>query len=162
VAPPLADGLGLPLLAKDTIKEALLVSWPAADVDDSRRTGGAAMEIMFALAREFPGGAVLEANFHRSLAVGPIGALPGRTVEVFCRCRREVALQRYRERAAGRHGGHFDDRRTDADIWHDEVSRPVGGDGGGDWPVLEIDTNAPVDVEEVLARIGSVAEGPAA
>lgn len=160
LAPALAAGLGLPLLAKDTIKEALLASWPAEDVDDSRRTGGAAMEIMFALAGEFPGGAVLEANFHRSLSAGPIGALPGRAVEVFCRCRKEVALERYRERAASRHGGHFDDSRTDADIWHDDVSQPVGGDG--DWPVLEIDTNLPVDVEQVLARVGRVAEAPSA
>jgi glucokinase len=158
LAPALAGGLGLPLLAKDTIKEALLASWPAVDVDASRRTGQAAMDVVFAVAAEYPSGAVLEANFHRSLAVGSIGALPGRTVEVFCRCRREIALQRYRDRAAGRHGGHFDASRTDAEIWHAEVSEPVGGG----WPVVEIDTNTPVDVDDVLARVGVPAEKPTA
>jgi len=158
LAPALAGGLGLPLLAKDTIKEALLATWPALDVDISRRTGLAAMDVVFALASASPCGAVLEGNFHRSLAEGSIGALPGRTVEVFCRCRREVALQRYRERAASRHAGHFDATRTDAQIWDDEVSEPVGGG----WPVLEIDTNAPVDVEDVLARVGATAEKPPA
>ena len=43
-------------------------------------------------------------------------------------------------------------------IWYDEVSEPVGGG----WPVLEIDTNAPVDVEDVLARVGATAEKPPA
>jgi energy-coupling factor transporter ATP-binding protein EcfA2 len=154
LAPALAGALGLPLLAKDTIKEVLLASWPALDVDGSRRTGRAAMDVVFALAAASPCGAVLEANFHRSMAVGSIGALPGRSVEVFCRCRREVALQRYRDRAAGRHEGHFDAQRTDADIWHDEVIEPVGGG----WPVVEVDTNAPVDVEDVVARVGASAE----
>jgi hypothetical protein len=126
LAPALAGGL-----AKDRIIEALLATWPALDVDSSRRAGRAAMDVVFALASASPCGAVPEAKFHESLAEGSIGALPGRTVEVFCRCRREVALQRYRERAASRHTGHFDAMRTDAQIWHDEVSEPVGGG----WPV---------------------------
>jgi len=158
LGPALASGLGLPLLAKDTIKEALLASWPAVDVDSSRRAGSAAMDVVFALAAASPCGAVLDANFHRSLADGSIGDLPGRIVEVFCRCREEVAWRRYRDRAAGRHEGHFDAARTDAQIWHDEVSEPV--DGG--WPVVEIDTNAPVDLGDVLARVGSAGEKPPA
>jgi hypothetical protein len=157
LASGVAAALALPLLAKDTIKEALLVSWPAVDVDASRRTGRAAKDIPFALAAEFPAGVVMEANFHRSVAAGPIGILPGRIVEVFCRCRREVALRRYRDRATDRHEGHFDAARTDAEIWHDEVTEPVGGG----WPVVEVDTNVVVDVAAVLARVRAAAAEPA-
>jgi hypothetical protein len=153
LASAVADALALPLLAKDTIKEALLVSWPAVDVDASRRTGRAAMDVLLALAAEFPAGAVMEANFHRSVAAGSIGILPGPIVEVFCRCRREVALRRYRDRATRRHEGHFDTVRTDAEIWHDEVTEPVGGG----WPVIEVDTNVPVDVAQVLDRVRAAA-----
>jgi predicted kinase len=149
LAPDLANDLALPLLAKDTIKEALLRSWPAADVDSSRRTGRAAMDVLFALAAECPSGAVLEANFLRSLAARSIGNLAGCTVEVFCRCNREIALRRYRDRATGRHKGHFDEVRTDMEIWHDEVTEPIGGG----WPVIEVGTNAPVDVMAVVDYI---------
>ena len=50
----------------------------------------------FALAAASPTGGVLEANFHRSSARQSIGKLPGRPVEVFCRCPREVARALYR------------------------------------------------------------------
>ena len=92
LAPTVAGELALPLFAKDSIKEALLGRNAVADVEDSRRIGRAAMEAMFTLAGEAPAGAVLEANFHRSVAAHSIRALPGSTVEVFCRCDREVAL----------------------------------------------------------------------
>ena len=88
------------------------------------------MEVLFALAADSPTGAVLEANFHRTLAVPSILGLPGRTLEVFCRCDREVARRRYRARAGGRDPGHFDAARSDEEIWHDEVNRPVAGG----WP----------------------------
>ena len=94
LAPNLAGELALPLLAKDRIKEALLASIPVTDVEGSRRIGRAAMEVLFALASESPAGAVLEANFHRTVSASSIGALPGPTVEVFCRCAEDVARQR--------------------------------------------------------------------
>ena len=74
------------------------------------------------------GGAVLEANFHRSVSRAGIQALPGLIIEVFCRCDREVALARYRERSQHRHPGHFDDRRSDDELWNDEVTTPVAGE----------------------------------
>ena len=98
----IAGGLALPLVAKDTVKEALLGQIPAADVEASRRIGRAAMEVLFALAAQSPVGAVLEANFHRTASATSIRALPGPTVEVFCRCGREVARRRYRARAGRR------------------------------------------------------------
>ena len=50
------------------------------------RRVSAAMDVLFALAAASPTGGVLEANFHRSSARQSIGKLPGRSVEVFCRC----------------------------------------------------------------------------
>jgi predicted kinase len=152
LAPNLAGELALPLLAKDRIKEALLASIPATDLEGSRRIGRAAMEVLFALASESPVGAVLEANFHRTLSASSIGALPGPTVEVFCRCAEDVARQRYRSRR--REPGHFDAERTDEEIWNGEVSEPVAGG----WPVVEVETNRPVAAAELAARLRAVVQ----
>ena len=35
------------------------------------------------------------------------------------------------------------------DIWHDEVTEPIGGG----WPVIEVGTNAPVDVMALVDHI---------
>ena len=152
LAPSLAEGLGLPLLSKDVIKEAILETLPAADVGGSRRVGCAAMEVLFAVAAASPPGGVLEANFHRTPARPSIRDLPGRPVEVFCRCPQELARARYRERADVRAAGHFDAERTDDDLWHPEVNEPIAGG----WPVVEVDTDRPVDLARLLDRLGVV------
>ena len=100
LAPVLARELGLPLLAKDTVKEALMSVLPVADVDASQQIGRAAVVTMFAVAADSPIGAVLESNFHRSVAGPEISRLRGVVVEVFCRCEPAVAAQRYRSERA--------------------------------------------------------------
>jgi hypothetical protein len=47
------------------------------------------------------------------------------------------------------HEGHFDEARTDMEIWLDQVTEPIGGG----WPVIEVGTNAPVDVMAVVDHI---------
>jgi hypothetical protein len=153
LAPGIAARLSLPLLAKDTVKESLMASLGVPDVDASRRLGRAAMAILFEVARESPVGAVLEGPFFRSLAAGPIGELPGPVVEVFCRCDQEVAATRYAARAPSREAGHFDTERPAEDLWNDEIAGPVGGG----WPVVEVDTNRTVDLDELVARVQKVA-----
>jgi predicted kinase len=150
LAPQLAADLGLPLVAKDTIKDALMAALPVPDVAASRVLGRAAVLAMLAVAAESPVGAVIESNFHRGRAVAEVGALPGRVVEVFCACDAEVAARRYRERAGSRHAGHFDAVRSPGELWNDQVARPV--DGG--WPVLRVDTNRPLGpaARSALAR----------
>lgn len=145
LAPPLARELGLPLVAKDSIKDALMSVLPVPDVDASRQMGRAAVMAMLAVAADSPVGAVIESNFYRSLARQQLSRLPGRVVEVFCRCDREVARQRYTARAGTRVAGHFDRVRTIEELWNDEVAEPVAGG----WPLLDLDTNRPVDVGEV-------------
>jgi hypothetical protein len=74
--------------------------------------------------------------------VHELGRLPGRVVEVFCVCPREVCLARYRNRSAHRAPGHFDGERSDEEIWNEEVAKPVAGG----WPVVRIDTDRPLDL----------------
>jgi len=112
---------------------------------------------MYAVATVSPDGAVLETNFHRSVSRTSIETLPGLIVEVFCRCDREVALARYRERSAHRHPGHFDDRRSGDEIWNSEVTSPVAGE----WAVLEVDTNQPVNTSAIVADIKKLARDSA-
>lgn len=143
LAPVIAEHFGLPLVAKDTIKDALMAVLPPSDVEESQRIGRAAVAAIYAVAADAPRGAVLESVFYRSRALEDVRDLPGRVVEVFCRCDGDVALARYGDRAGTREAGHFDDARTT------EVVEPVAGG----WPVLVVDTDEPVDVGAFLGRL---------
>jgi hypothetical protein len=81
--------------------------------------------------------------------VDDLRRLPGQVVEVFCRCDPVGAAQRYALRAGSRDAGHFDAERVTAELWNDEVARPVAGG----WPVIEVDTAGPVDVGPLVAAI---------
>jgi len=98
VAPWLAGHFALPLIAKDTVKDALMSVLAVPDVEASRQLGQAAIRAMLALAVASPIGAVLESNFNRLHVVDELRALPGEVLEVFCRCDQEVAARRYRIR----------------------------------------------------------------
>jgi hypothetical protein len=141
-------GLGLPLIAKDTIKEALMTVLPVPDVGASRAIGRASVAALLAVAAAAPG-AVLESVWHRRYALADLGKLPGNIVEVFCRCDRTVAAERYARRAVTRPAGHFAAERAPGELWNDEVARPVAGG----WPVIEADTSVPVEIAPLVARI---------
>ena len=155
LAHELAPLLGLPLISKDVIKEALMGVWGAQDVEVSRRLGRAAIAAVFSVAGNTSSGAVLEANFRRSVARVELARLPGSIIEVFCTCPRDLCLARYRQRSEGRAAGHFDSERSDEEIWNEETANPVAGE----WPVIEIDTAQPVDVQALLITLHSL--GPA-
>ena len=152
LARAIAPALGLPLIAKDTIKEALMSVLPVPDVPASRLIGAASVQALLAVAAE-SGGAVLESVWHRRRAVDDLRRLPGPVIEVFCRCDPSVAAERYARRANSRAAGHFDADRTLDDLWNDEVTRPVAGG----WPVIEADTGRPVDVEPLVDGIRAAA-----
>ncbi len=150
IAPGLARSLGLPLFAKDTIKEALMDALGVRDADESRRLGLASIGIMFALARE-NGCGVLESNWRASVSVDDLRRLPGPIVEVFCKCASELSRERHASRR--RHRGHFDAERADEDaLWLGEASRPIGGG----WPLVEVDTSTVVDLHALRARIATL------
>jgi predicted kinase len=148
----IAPLLGLPLVAKDTIKQALMTVLSVPDVAASRVLGRASVAALLAVAAE-SGGAVLESVWHRSYALDDLRCLPGRVVEVFCRCDPLLAAERYALRAGSRDAGHFDAERVAAELWNDEVARPVAGG----WPVIEVDTARSVDVEALVTAIRAAA-----
>jgi predicted kinase len=152
LATRLAPALGFALLSKDTIKETLadaLGARDAVDLDESHRLGGAAMELLWRLARDSPR-VVLEANFrpHSAYERERIAALGGPVVEVNCVCPPEVARSRFAERArsGSHHAVHVLDELPDALLA--EYDRPVGIG-----TVITVDTTAPVDVGALARRV---------
>jgi len=158
LARALSPAIGLPLIAKDTIKEALMTVLPAPDVPASRLVGRASVMALLAVAAEAPSGAVLESVWHRSRSLADLSGLPGNIVEVFCRCDPATAAQRYARRAGTRAAGHFDAERMAGELWNDDVAQPVAGG----WPVIEVDTTAPVELSPLIARIRAAATVPSA
>ena len=152
LAAALAAELGLPLLAKDEIKEALMEGLGRPEtVADSRRLGKAAVLAMLRAARTCPG-AVLDSTWF-DYALPLARALPGRLIEVRCTVPLDLAMARYRARAGHRHAGHLDDARGDDELWG-EPSRPTGLG-----PVVVADTSGPVDVAALAATIARVLAG---
>ena len=130
---------------------------PVPDVPASRTIGRASVAALLAVAAEAPG-AVLESVWHRGRATADLGNLPVSLVEVFCRCDPAIAAERYARRVGTRAAGHFDAERTIGELWNDDVARPVAGD----WPVIEVDTSARVDVTSLVERIRAAAAVPPA
>ena len=149
LAVPLAQRLGLPLLAKDVIKETLHDHIPAGAErrEWSRILGGAAMELIWALAAVTPA-AVLEANFRpkSDYERGRIAALAAPAVEVWCRCPPELAAARYAARHAGRHPTHVSGEITPELLA--EFDRPIGLG-----PVIEVDTTTDLDLAALAAAV---------
>ena len=149
LAAALAPRLGLPLLAKDEIKEALMdaLGYPRT-VGDSQRLGQAAVRAMLRVARRCPG-AVLDSTWF-DYALPAARALPGRLVEVRCTVPRDVAKARYQARASRRHAGHLDAMRSDEELWG-ESPRSLGLG-----PVVQVDTSGEVDMRRLIARLAQV------
>ncbi|GAA1989149.1 AAA family ATPase [Catenulispora subtropica] len=155
IARPLARALGLPLFAKDGIKERMhdvLAENGPVDLTWSRRLGAASMELLWLLAADAPG-CVLEANFWhgheqqnaslRELSTG------GTLVEVYCTAPHEEIIRRFRARQASgeRHAVHPDHEFT-PDYWDRNFGKPIGIG-----QVVELDTSVPVDVAGLAATV---------
>jgi hypothetical protein len=157
IARPLAAELGLPLFAKDAIKQRIhdvLGDPEPVDLTWSRRLGAASMELLWLLAADAPA-CVLEAAFmpnheqvHESLLRLSEG---GVIVEVHLSCPRDENLRRFAQRGARgeRHGVHLDAAFT-PDYW-DNYLGPVGLG-----PVIEVDTTGPVDVPHTASLVRDV------
>jgi predicted kinase len=146
LAAALAPELGLPLLAKDEIKEALMEGLGRPEtVDASQRLGKAAVLAMLRVARTCPG-AVLDSTWF-DYALPLARALPGQLIEVRCTVPVDLARARYRARTGRRHAGHLDAARSDQELWG-EPSRPLGLG-----PFVEVDTSGPVDLAELTATM---------
>jgi predicted kinase len=140
----LASELGVPHLAKDVVKEALMDALGAPpDVEASRRLGRAAVHALLAVAQGYPA-AVIDSTWY-PYAEPLARSLPGPVVEVRCRVPLEVARERYLLRV--RDERHLDGLRDETELWGEEVA-PLGLG-----PLLEVDTSGAVDVAEVAAVV---------
>jgi predicted kinase len=144
IARAIAERLRLPLIAKDTIKEALFDGLGTGDLAWSQQLGEATYLAMLAIAEESVAAGsnlVLEANFVRG-GESRLAALPARFVQVHCSAPLEVLVERYASRE--RHPGHVDSERIDALRDAVETGRHEPLDLPGE--LIRIDTSASVDV----------------
>jgi predicted kinase len=150
LARPLADALGLPVIGKDLIKEALFDALGTGDRAWSRRLGVASYEVLYAIAGALPA-AVLDANLGPE--AGPrLRALDADLIEVFCRCPADEVERRFAARAPTRHPGHVDHLigpEMKAAVTRGIEPLRLGG------PVREVDTSRPVDVAGIATWVGA-------
>ncbi len=154
LARALAPRLRLPLMSKDTIKEALFDALGTGDLAWSQQLGLAAHRVMYALARQ-AGSAVLEANFWPGTSEPDLVALDRPLLQLYCRCPLDLAVARYRARidAPDRHPGHLPDHQRDEVIarWATTEPRPLDLDA----PLLVVDTRTPVDLDALVDDIAA-------
>jgi len=155
VAREIAARLRLPLIAKDTIKEALFDGPGIGDLEWSQRLGSPTFEVMLAVAEEsVAAGAslVLEANFPRgSEAETRLAALPARIVQVHCSAPLDVLVDRYDARE--RHPGHVDAERVEALREAVQTGRHDPLDLPGE--TIRLETTCPVDFASVAKRVAA-------
>jgi predicted kinase len=110
----LGAALGLPLIAKDDIKESLAAPFATGDLAWSRRLGVAAYGVLYAMAERIlvaGQGLILESNFRSGISDAPLRDLArlAPTIVIVCRTPDAVRRKRFEERAAhGRHRVHID------------------------------------------------------
>ena len=159
VARELAARLRLPLIAKDTIKEALFDGLGAGDLAWSQRLGEATYLAMLALVEEsVASGAslVLEGNFVRGSELETrLAALPVRFGQIHCSAPLELLIERYEGRT--RHPGHIDHERgqTLRDAVESGRHEPLDVPG----VTIRIDTSGPVDIAALADCLAASRDG---
>lgn len=149
LARPLAGELGLPLVRKDAIKEALGDALGAPDYEASRRLGAVSLQVLRALMRDI-GFGVYDSPWRAEFDLADLSRLPPPLVEVFCECDPAVRLERIRGRQGSRHPVHFDLHLERLALVPDD---PTGRPLGGPWPLLRVDTSRPVAIAELAERV---------
>ena len=148
----LAAELQIPLLSKDTIKEALFDALGTGDLEWSQHLGRAAHRVMYALVADLES-VVLESHFWRGVSEPDLHALARPLIQVYCRCPVDVAVERYKRRAisADRHPGHLPDHQSDAVIaqWASIEPEPLELEA----PLIEADTTRTVNIVELAAKV---------
>lgn len=115
LAARLGADVGLPVIDRDDLKDAMFDTLGWSDREWSQRVGVAAYEVLYLIAERLLAAGVsviLDTNFQRGEAVGRLRAMQERhgceVVEVHCRADPQVLARRFRERwqSGGRHPGH--------------------------------------------------------
>jgi predicted kinase len=153
IAAALRERLGLPLIAKDTLKELLGGALGIEDRARSQQLGGVVFELIAVVVKELleQGVSVIaEGNFtERSTLFS--GLPPAEIVQVYVTAEPGTLRERMLTRDTHRHPVHYDREAAD------EVSARAAK---GEWPALpiggrlnEIDTTTWPDLDEVLATV---------
>ena len=169
----LAPKLGLPVIAKDDIKESLGDSLGVGDLEWSRQLGAATWDLLFLLYEKLlAGGAsfIAESNFSTRHHPGRFRELMQRypfvAVEIHCYAEPSVLAERFRGRQARgerhpvHHGAAFE-----ADATSEQVAEVFATLGHVPLELSEhlfqVDTGAsdPVDLDGIVAYIQGVADG---
>jgi len=153
IAAALRKRLGLPLIAKDTLKELLGGSFGIEDRARSQQLGGVVLELIALVVKELleQGVSVIaEGNFTERSALF-FGLPPAEIVQVYVTATPDTLRDRMLMRDTHRHPVHYDREAAD------EVSARAAA---GEWPALpiggrliEIDTTTWPDLDEVLATV---------
>jgi hypothetical protein len=155
VAPHLAEKLSVPILAKDTLKEAM---WDAMrrprllpPLVWSRQLGAAAYEAMFRAAADLRPRLMLEAPLDRDRHAKPLLALAVAPIEIFLFAEPTVVFERHRERLPRQHPSHrpYPLPTLKAVTAGMAATKPLRLGG----PVLEIDLTQECDIDDVAAWI---------
>jgi predicted kinase len=158
LAGSLAPRLGIPLLSKDIIKETLFDSLGTGSLEWSQQLGGAAFNIMFALANDMHQ-VMLEAYFQAKFAAPQLHAMNRPLIQIYCRCPIELAVDRYRKRITDpkRHPGHLPEHQLESEIekWASISQNPLELDA----PLFEVDTTKPIDFDALTRDIYKVLSG---
>lgn len=158
----LADALGLPVIAKDDIKEKLFDTLGWSDEGWSKKIGAATWELLFLVAERLAAAGtafILEANFYPDPHADRLRALVGRcglrVVEVHCTAGAIELIRRFREREDDpqRHPGHPNPSSLPAAaveavrFKRRNVPLAIGEE------VIVVRTDRDVDVDDVIARV---------
>jgi predicted kinase len=169
----LAPKLGLPVIAKDDIKESLGDSLGTGDTEWSQRLGAATWDVLFLLyERLLQGGAsfIAESNFSTRYHPGRFRELmeryPFHAVEIHCYAKPEVLAERFRGRQARgeRHPVHHG-AIYEANATAEEVAALFATLGHEPLElsdhVFRVDTGAPepLDLEPIVAAIREMRDG---
>lgn len=158
VAARLSSGLGLPMLAKDDIKEALFDTLGYGGRERSLELSGAAYAILYRQVRRLLSAGlslIAESNFDPDKAAEQLAAirsdLPFDLFQIQCHAPGPVLVERFRQRMErGRHPGHAD-RELFAEI-RPGLERGRMGLLDFDGDILEVDTtDFPAVNHELLA-----------
>jgi len=155
----LARELGLPLLDKDDILEALFESFETIDLATRQRLSRASDVVLAKIAARSPG-AVIVSFWRRDgmdgtsgTPTGWLSALPQNLLEVHCDC--PAALAEARFRARQRHAGHHDGARLA--ILHEQLQSLAALGPLKIGPLVTVPTSGPYDLllvaQEVQRRL---------
>jgi predicted kinase len=149
LAAALGTALGVPVIAKDAVKEALYAAVPTARPGV---LGPIAMEAAWSLAADAPGTVVLESWWFRPRDLGFTEAAWRRCgepeiVEVWCDVPADVARSRVEAR---RRSAMYEDAERLATVWDDWARRAEPHAIG---KVVRVDTTSEVDIAALAVRV---------